>query len=292
MIVKQFRDYSKGEQRNLLMHWWYYYSKQSYNLGEFNRFRSAVEKDAQMVMNIVFLAMLNEKGNDDILSMMRTGRFEEYWDQIVEFSGTDSFKDMYAMGEHFLIEEIVNSYNNPKARDGISKEQILSSISRIIRSNGYELTSERVSELYEKCVMTENDFCDGELTGNFTVGEGINASTIFMSDRLNEYREEIFECIEMLPNLNRGNSYLNLFTDKNGVCWTNNQDVLDKLLQLGRAIGLIYFPNSREDWCNLPGGGPIVTANYLQEDCMMMEHKPNEYEKVLDYVIRGTYKNE
>ena len=115
MIVKQFRDYSEGEQRNLLMHWWYYYSKQPYNFGEINRFRKAVEKDAQMVMNMVFLAMLNEKGNDEILSMMRTGRFEEYWDRIVEFSGTDDFKDMYAMGEHFLIEGIVNSYNNPKA---------------------------------------------------------------------------------------------------------------------------------------------------------------------------------
>ena len=78
MKVKRFLEYSKGEQRNLLMHWWYYYSKTQYDFMEYTKFRKAVEKDAQVVMYMVFNATLNERGNEEILAMMRNGKFEEY----------------------------------------------------------------------------------------------------------------------------------------------------------------------------------------------------------------------
>lgn len=292
MEVMRFSEYSKVEQRNLLMHWWYFYSKSPCNFLECNRFRKAVEKDAQMVMNMVFVATVNERGNEEILNMIRVGKFEEYWDQMVEFSGTEEFKVMYEAGEVFLIDEIVDSYRNPKSRDDNAKGVILTGISKIIKSNGYTLTSDRVYDLYEKCCINENDFCDGELVGDFTISEGINGNTIFMTDRLNQYRNDIYECIEMLPGLNRGNSFLKLFDDKKGKRWTTNQDVLDKLIQLGVATEIIYYPIPKDSWHKLPGGLPIVAASYVDESYQLLGHKPCEYIKVLERIENNIYKKD
>lgn len=292
MVVKRFSEYSMGEQRNLLMHWWYYYSKTPYTFVEYNKFRKAVEKDPQVMMNMVFTATINERGNEEILNLMRCGKFDEYWSYMSEFYKSDEFQAMYDAGERFLIEEIVDSYRNPKSRDESVREKILTNVARIIRSNGYELTSERVCSLYDKCIMRDDDFYDDELTGDFTVSEGVNGNTIFMTERLNQFRNDIYECIEMLPGLNRGNAFLKLFKDKNGIKWTDDQSVLDKLIQLGVASELVYFPVPRDSWKNLPNGLPIVAASYMNDKESIVGHSSNEYKKVLEKVNNGTYRKD
>lgn len=288
MKVKRFLEYSKGEQRNLLMHWWYYYSKTQYDFMEYTKFRKAVEKDAQVVMYMVFNATLNERGNEEILAMMRNGKFEEYWDQTVGFSQTDDFKAMYEANEAFLIDEIVDSYKNPKSRDDSSKGLILSNVSRIIRNNGYELTSDRVFDIYERCLISEDDFKDGSLTGEFAVCEGINGYSIFMVDRLRECYEDIYECVEMLPGTNCGTLFTKLFNNKKGDIWTNNVDVVDRLVQLGVATNLLYYPLDRKDWSSSPDGYPIICAKFNPEE-IVSGYDANSYEKVLERIQQGKY---
>lgn len=288
MKVKRFLEYSKGEQRNLLMHWWYYYSKTQYDFMEYTKFRKAVEKDAQVVMYMVFNATLNERGNEEILAMIRNGKFEEYWDQTVRFAETDDFKMMYDANEAFLIDEIVDSYKNPKSRDDSSKGMILSNVSRIIRNNGYELTSDRVFEIYEKCLIREDDFKDGELVGDFTVSEGINGYSIFMVDRLRDSFSDIYECVEMLPGINCGTLFTKLFNTKKGDIWTRDVDVVDRLVQLGVATDMLYYPLEKKEWKSSPDGYPIVCAKFNEEQ-KVSGYSPSFYEKVLEKIQMGKY---
>ena len=292
MKVQPFCEYSTSEQRNLLMHWWYYFCSGPCGFEYTLKFKKLIDKDPQLAMNMVFLAALDGKGNDTILSMMHKGKFEEYCDEVAEFSLSDDFLKMYETGERYLIDEIVDSARNPGAKRAEVKSEILSGVKGLICSGGYELNSDRVYELYERCAMNEEDFCNGELQEDFVVAEGIDSCTFFVKDRLEENKKEIFECIKMLPGLNRGNSCSNLFRDKNDVCWTNKQDVLDRLLQLGIATEMIYFPLPRNVWHNLPMGLPIVAATYDLEDMPELVHKPCDYPKVLEKLSENNLKKD
>ncbi len=284
MVVKKFQDYTKGEQRNLLMHWWYYYSKMPSNFLECNKFRKAIEKDPIRVMNIVFMNTVEGHGNEVILEKFRRNTFDEYWDEMGEFFKKEEFRSLYDAGERYLIEEIADSYRNPQTRDEKTKDLIISAVSKIILSRGYELSSERVNELYTACLINEEDFFMGELMCDFAVGEGIGGLSFFSVERLDEYREDINQCIMMMPGLNRGNSCVKLLKDKNDDKWTDDIEDLDKLIKLGVALGVLYLPVPREEWHNMPKGLPIVASVYLPEDTRVVGMHATEYQKVLKIV--------
>lgn len=125
----------------------------------------------------------------------------------------------------------------------------------------------RVEFIFDDClhVTTEEG---GEPTDGHPDYEGIIATYCLHPKRVDDYKLEIAEMLENLPDpfqedTGGGWSFLNACDDKNGEQWTGLHRTMEHLFILGMAIGRVKSILPRELWPALPGGVPyyVVTSD-------------------------------
>lgn len=132
------------------------------------------------------------------------------------------------------------------------------------------LTAERVESLYHSCLKGKSSG-----SGNIVplqLVNGIMSNTLFDQDRIKEHKKEIYALLKELPDTylesgGGGMSFLGACYDRHGVQWTGMQVTMDRLFQLGIAIGKVeYVFDDRSLWPILPGGVPYLIIKDQEHD--------------------------
>lgn len=264
MELKKFSEYSKEEQKNLLLHWWFYYGKSVFSLDELECFEKIIDDDAQHAFDMAVVAFINNNDSSILLSTMRAQRFEELEKIVRDIVSNASYLERKEAFEGAFLREIVTTLNNDS--DNMEKQGI----------------SERVvCELYRSCLFNSNEIKDGIPTEDFSIGEGIKTTAIFNSKRLNEHKEKIVNVIDHIHDIYLGPHFLQLCVDDNGLLWTGNHGVVDQLVQLGIATGVLEYTVPREMWEYLPEGLPYVCVNKEKIKTEVVGQRPSEFAKII-----------
>lgn len=290
MEVKDFKDYTKEEQKVLLLQWFHNYGKNVYSSIELLTFLGYIEEEPMHAFNMVFGLKVVGKTSKDLCTMMRNDTTAVYSLSVRAYSLSSDFKGLYAQYGKSFIRELVDGYLHPTSDAKSTVEDILKALDRVeqrkedklIASVG--LSEEKVRALYEKCLLSEEDFNGEELKGNFAIGEGVKFTSLFSAERLNKYRDKIGECISGLPRkIEEGISFNKLTRDKCSYAWTQDTKVADMLVQMGMATDMLYFPAPREDWEHLPGKVGYVAVNQeYDKTASILGKAPQEYTKAMD----------
>lgn len=131
-----------------------------------------------------------------------------------------------------------------------------------------KLTAAAVNEILKRCM-----FVRGEDTHNHIIGEGVINKFGFHPQRLKESEEDVLFLLRQLPKdfqdkrygdgMGDGQSFLNAYIDKDGNQWGEHLDI-EKLIVLGKALGLVDYCFPREMWPELPGGLPYFVVKYIE----------------------------
>jgi hypothetical protein len=118
-----------------------------------------------------------------------------------------------------------------------------------------ELTSENVTRILKDCLFKE-----GEETTEYKQGQGYFLNIGFHPERLEDYRVDIEDMINQLPDqfhekTGGGWSFLNACQTKDGKQWGEHRSI-DELLCLGLALGKLVYLTERKLWSSFPGGMP------------------------------------
>jgi hypothetical protein len=115
MELKKFNDYTKDEQKKLLLHWWHYFGKVLYSLDELNQFNSMIDKNSNEVMMMAVLAYIYKQTSQPIIASMREGKIEEFRAILpILDEEPKEIKEYFEKQELNLLTQIVKTYNNPE----------------------------------------------------------------------------------------------------------------------------------------------------------------------------------
>lgn len=143
-----------------------------------------------------------------------------------------------------------------------------------------KISADKVTDLFGKCLLNETDFDEEGLTCDFRIGEGvIYKNNAFSVERLNEHRDELDNFIGQLSQIDHAPSYLTLCYDESGKRWTDEQDVVDMLVQLGTAAGMLFLTFPEQLWPYLPDGVPGVGKQVYDSKKTLYGIKGKEYQK-------------
>lgn len=83
----------------------------------------------------------------------------------------------------------------------------------------------------------------------------------FSQDRIDQHRQEIHNLVSQLPekfNNDGGASFIGTRLNRIGERWTRFEQIQERLVQLGVAIGEIEFVDPRSTWPTLAEGKPRI----------------------------------
>jgi len=119
----------------------------------------------------------------------------------------------------------------------------------------------QLESIFNSCLIQVEESSD-----NTDIIEGITEHFGFCLDRLEANREQIKDWLSQLPHEFReseggGWSFLQACMTSEGEQWTGEHRNVDRLLCLGKGLGLVKCLLPREMWGMLPGGMPYYSIN-------------------------------
>lgn len=275
MELKKYNEYSDEEKRELLFHWWHYYGKTVCSLGVMRRFTQMVYDDVDEMFKIGLFSFMNGNNGKDFIEAIKSGRVYEYRDMVsrVSANSENNFDNEEKRDE--FIELLVSSFE--KNEDLImSHEEYVDGIVKVVDDSSIVLTSDKVCDLYKKCLFAENELDNGKPTLPASVGDGVRSFGVFNSVKLEEHEKEVAEMVEQLPNIEQGTSFLDLNIDRYNRFWTSDYGIVDMLVQLGLATDCLeYVVPKRELNATMPS---FVSTKVKQVD----DNSAKEYKKVFN----------
>lgn len=142
-----------------------------------------------------------------------------------------------------------------------------------------KITSQRINDLFGSCLLKESDFENEELMCDYRLGEGLNGKSAFSVERLNECREELFEFMGQIADLDHAPSYDALGNTVDGGVWAESMDDINKFVQLGTACNMLYITFPPELWSYLPGGVPNVCKQLYSIEKQIHGYKGKTFSK-------------
>lgn len=246
MELKKYDEYSDEEKRELLFHWWHYYGKTVCSLGVMRRFTQMVYDDVDEMFKIGLFSFVVGNNGKDFIEAIKSGRVYEYRDMVkrVSSNGENHFDNEEKRDE--FIKLLVSSFE--KNEDLImSHEEYVDGIIKVVDDSSIVLTSDKVYDLYKKCLFEENELDNGKPTLPASVGDGVESFGVFNSVRLGENENEVAEMVGQLPNIEQGTSFLDLNIDRYNRFWTSDYKIVDMLVQLGLATGNLEYVVPKKD---------------------------------------------
>ena len=254
--VKEFDEYSIEEQKSLLLHWWYYYRKSIFSLAELKKFGDIVNKDPQHALDMAVVSSINNRGSDALIGAMGTGRFEELEDIVRKIVDKDAYLKIKKEAEEIFLTKVVSSFNGRKS----------------------VISEDKVRETYLSCLFKHFEFEDGLPLCDFSVGEGIRSVGVFNTERLNKDKSQILDMIEHIDGIYLQPHFTQLCFYNDGKLWTTDYNIVDMLVQLGIAAGILEYNIPSEIWDDEL---PYVCINNQKRYTEIIGEKPSEYVKII-----------
>ncbi|NCC70897.1 hypothetical protein EOM09_04915 [bacterium] len=115
MEIKKFNDYTEGERKELLLHWWHYYGKGIYTFAELEKFMEMIDQNSEQVMMIAVLSYAHNMTSEPILAAMRNNDLDGLLNSLpVLEKQNDEFKTCYAKAEDLILGMLVKTHDNPE----------------------------------------------------------------------------------------------------------------------------------------------------------------------------------
>ena len=244
MELKKYDEYSDEEKRELLFHWWHYYGKTVCSLRVMRQFTQMVYDNVDEMFKIGLFSFVNGKNGKDFIDAIICGCVYEYRDMVNNQSSNSENNFNSEDKKDDFIKLLVSSFNSDDQLV-ISHEEYINGIMSVIDDISIVLTSDKVHDLYQKCLFKDGELENGFPTLPFCVGDGVNSIAIFNFDRLEENKEKISEMIGQLSVDDEGSLFSDLNVNKFGRIWTDNYQKVDMLVQLGNAIGSLECLGSK-----------------------------------------------
>lgn len=280
-----FSEYTEDEKKALLLHWWCYMDVIPHSLVSLKMLDKIIDIDADSVFRAAFAADCPDRAFNKE-AILRYLEHYAYFDEYQHFFDVADYFAKEKLSYRQIVEfigKVVDSYNEKKYDTIVVRDVcFIEDYSSIPQEEIMKLTSKRVGDIFSDCIIKDIDKEWLDVYSDFTIGEGIEEpASVFRVSSLNKHREEIIECISMLPCINEGVSVLNLASNKYGREWTSNFAYVDELVRLGTASELIYFPVPRNEWQTLPGSEPIVASLDYDKESMIEGYPKESYEEVV-----------
>lgn len=301
MEKKDLELYTEEERQELLRHWWSYYGKMLITLEENDQFLKLVEKDSKMMMDAALVSYAGGVSSQFLILAMRNGALDSYLKMVSEIANSDTYKSDRKMIEASFIDLIVDSYNNPEPAVPFTLDQIVEQLIDIYASTNSEDKSEDrdeekrdgikcdVSNLYDDCLLRDDEIKENAPTVNFVVGDGVLTAVAFSAERLNKNRDGISQIFDSLLKTDQPVGIFDVGRCENGSYWAETFSEVDKLLQLGFATGIIEFSKPRSEWED-----DVPSVIRCKENCKAAQlvKKPCEYQQVVEELKKeGAYLN-
>lgn len=144
-----------------------------------------------------------------------------------------------------------------------------------------KISADKITDLFGTCLLKESDFDADGLPCDFRIGEGIlTRHSVFSAERLNEHRSEIDGYIGQLSEIEHAPSFTELCYDLEGKKWTEESSVVDMLVRMGTAAGMLFFTFPEQLWPYLPNGVPGVGKCLYDSKKGVYGYEPKEYVKI------------
>lgn len=285
MEKKRFDEYTKEEQKELLLHWWAYMDVVPYSLVDIKMLGELIDIDPDAIFRAAFAADCPDRAFNKP-AILRYLDHYAFFKEYEHFFGVAEYFAKQSLSKKQMdefLERIVSSYNSSRHDISLVREcTFVEDYNSISSEEVMKLTSKRVRDIFSECIIKDVNKEWFDLYDDFTIGQGIEEpASVFRTSSLNEHREEIAECISMLPCIDEGVSVLNLQANKYGREWTANIGVVDQLVRLGMASELLYFPFEREERDSLPGGKPYVASLPYDKDYVIEGYPKESYDEVV-----------
>lgn len=126
------------------------------------------------------------------------------------------------------------------------------------------LDEQKVLRVFDHAWVKDPSDVAAEEIKDIILVDGVMYAAYINSDKAEQYGQDIAQMLGELPlafqPVDRGGSgdasFLESTYTREGVQWTNRQEVAERLLILGIAIGKAECCSDRSTWCMLPGGAP------------------------------------
>lgn len=129
MEYKNFFEYCKEDQKELLMHWWDYYGEDVYTFDELLEFSDLIEKDVKKIFFYALISFVSGCNNKGLLVAMRHDRVEKFLKEISNFDELpEAYKKLYTEAEKNFTKLLVDSYNNPELAIPLAQEELINQI--------------------------------------------------------------------------------------------------------------------------------------------------------------------
>lgn len=186
--------------------------------------------------------LLDSKMEEDFVSTI-----ENSWNFVISRLDKKNYSYKFVMGEEDKVLDVLRSLISKSDVLGVSRDDI-----------SLNICEDKVNELFSYCLLREDEFKDGKPCVQSIFCEGIKYDCFFNTKRILEKSNDISLMIDEIKFINDGISVNDLSFLKNGRIWTNDVDVLERLMVLGVSNGDLVLPFSRDlDKC-LIGNVPYV----------------------------------
>ncbi len=127
------KNRSEIEKKNLLMHWFHYYGKMVYTLGEMERYGELLESNLCDVENTAVVSYLNNEGPTVLLLSIRSKKEAELFESVEACLKPFSDKQLEKFGEvkEQFYTEVYKTFMNPEPNVPMSPEEMVTQVVNI-----------------------------------------------------------------------------------------------------------------------------------------------------------------
>lgn len=172
-----------------------------------------------------------------------------------------------------------------KAKSEGEKEKFSNELFKLLQNlQTATIDPERVKEIFISCMFKESDIADEKPTKLCSIVDVLDKVYFLDTEKVNEYKFEIKDMIDLLPDLRKPTSFSNLCLDRANHVWTRNSQMMEILMVLGIAAERIEYSYPRSDWREKNNGIPMVveTGNNIYK--RISGYRPNEIDEILEAI--------
>ncbi len=287
MEIKKMKELTSEEKKSLLAHWFRYYGKKIFTLEELMIFMEMVEQKVDAMFELAAMLYINGDGSTPVLDAIRSkdsSNLEKIMNKCRKLSKKDHNENI-----RLFVEEIITTFNHPEEAKPIDQKSFDKQLKEIIHNEenpsilniNLDLDQEDVLRTLKDCMFKDSEIKDEAPTAEFTYVEGIARSFVFCTERLRANKDKIAKLVDNLQIGDIPESFVNLCVTKNGHMWTGDQGMMEVLMALGIACGLIEYAQPREKWNELFGAVPTVIRTKGKKRGVIKGEKPEEFAKYI-----------
>ena len=135
--IKEWKEYTDEEKKELLNHWWHYYGKVLYTFDEWEQFNELIDKNSNKIMELAVAGFICNITTQPLIAAMRKNQVDELLSTLPNLNEIkdEKFKEEYEKIKNIVIRHLVGSYNQPQPNIPIDDEDLIEQAKKIVKKD-------------------------------------------------------------------------------------------------------------------------------------------------------------